>query len=385
MKVSACYIVKNEEKNLPVSIDSLKGAADEIVVVDTGSIDETVKIAERCGAKVFHFKWCNDFSAPRNFAIEQADGDWIIFLDADESFLYPKKVRAALEELIAEKTAADAFMLKMYNQIRSEDTVKDMLTAWSCRVFKNRKDLRYKGKIHENIAKDDGNLQLAYGDERLSLLHTGYKIDGIEGKNRRNLEMLLDEVIENGEQPGLWIYFVDCYYGLKDYEKTLYYAKLALDSQAQAVTGRSNIFHKAIEALRSMNGSLDEMLELAEQAIREFPKIPEFYGERGMILCGMGRLAEAKEALLQSVWYFEHPVDGQKVDRYFTRKTAAIIYSRIAEIYMIEGNIELAAEYFDKAISADGNNADILAARNRFLHQALARMMQDTEQGGGEK
>jgi Tfp pilus assembly protein PilF len=70
------------------------------------------------------------------------------------------------------------------------------------------------------------------------------------------------------------------------------------------------------------------------------------------------------------------------MDRYFTRKTAAIVCSRIAEIFMIEGNLEQAAEYFDKAISADGNNADILEARNRFLHQALAKMMKDTEQGG---
>lgn len=384
MKISACYIVKNEEKNLPVSVESLKDAVDEIIVVDTGSTDNTVKIAEHCGAKVFRFEWCNDFSAPRNFAIEQAKGDWIIFLDADESFINPEQVRRTLEELIAEEPGADGIMVVRYNQIQDE-AADDMISDWCCRIFRKTKDLRYNGRIHENIAKDGAELRLAYGDERLSLLHTGYKIEGIDNKNQRNLELLLEEVKENGEQPGLWIYFVDCYYGLKDYEKTLHYAKLALDSPAQAVTGRSNIFHKAIEALRSMNGSLDEMLELAEQAIMEFPKIPEFYGERGMILCGMGCLSEAKEALLQSVWYFEHPVDGQKVDRYFTRKTAAIVYSRIAEIYMIEGNIELAAEYFDKAISADGNNVDILEARNRFLHQALARMMQDTEQGGGEK
>ena len=98
IKISACYIVKNEENNLKRSIDSLINAVDEIIVVDTGSTDRTIEIAESYNAKIFNYVWNDDFSTPRNLAIDNSNGDWIIFLDADEFFINPKKVRQAIEK-----------------------------------------------------------------------------------------------------------------------------------------------------------------------------------------------------------------------------------------------------------------------------------------------
>ena len=86
MKLSACVIVKNEEKNLPQWLSSMAQLADEMIVVDTGSEDNTKSLAHQAGAKVFDFTWVDDFAAAKNFAIEQATGDWILFLDADEYF-----------------------------------------------------------------------------------------------------------------------------------------------------------------------------------------------------------------------------------------------------------------------------------------------------------
>ena len=75
LRISACYIVKNEAARLSRSLASLTGAVDEIVVVDSGSTDDTVKIAEEYGALVFQFPWCDDFSAARNFSLSKATGD----------------------------------------------------------------------------------------------------------------------------------------------------------------------------------------------------------------------------------------------------------------------------------------------------------------------
>ena len=86
MKISACVITKNEEKNIGKWLQEMSAIADEMIVVDTGSTDNTVNMAKRAGAKVYHFKWINDFAAAKNHAIEQATGDWILFLDADEYF-----------------------------------------------------------------------------------------------------------------------------------------------------------------------------------------------------------------------------------------------------------------------------------------------------------
>ena len=75
VRLSQCMIVKNEEKNIEKALSWAKGTAFEQIVVDTGSTDRTVELAEKMGAKVYHFEWINDFSAAKNFAIEQASGD----------------------------------------------------------------------------------------------------------------------------------------------------------------------------------------------------------------------------------------------------------------------------------------------------------------------
>ena len=78
MRISACYIVKNEAARLSRSLASLSGAVDEIVVVDSGSTDDTVRIAEEFGAQVFQSPWRDDFSAARNVSLSKATGDWIL-------------------------------------------------------------------------------------------------------------------------------------------------------------------------------------------------------------------------------------------------------------------------------------------------------------------
>ena len=98
MKISACYIVKNEAAVLARSIESLQGNVDELLVVDTGSTDDTVALARRYGARVLQYIWQDDFAEARNFAIDQAEGDWIVFPDADEYFADVKPLRPLLAE-----------------------------------------------------------------------------------------------------------------------------------------------------------------------------------------------------------------------------------------------------------------------------------------------
>ena len=84
IRISQCMIVKNEEKNIEKALTWGKDLMWEQIVVDTGSTDKTVEIAAKLGAKIYHFPWVDDFAAAKNYAIEQALGDWIAFLDADE-------------------------------------------------------------------------------------------------------------------------------------------------------------------------------------------------------------------------------------------------------------------------------------------------------------
>src|ERR1700733_16056287 len=84
--LSVCMIVKNEERNLALCLDSVQGLAGELIVVDTGSTDETPRIAAGYGAEVIPFDFTVvDFAAARNRAIASAHGRWILMLDADET------------------------------------------------------------------------------------------------------------------------------------------------------------------------------------------------------------------------------------------------------------------------------------------------------------
>ena len=139
IRLSQCMIVKDEEQNIQRELSWGKGIVCEQIVVDTGSTDRTVEIAEELGAKVFHFTWNNDFSAAKNFAIEQAGGNWIAFLDADEYFSDEdaEKILPLLQQI--EK---DFPLALRPHTIRSllvnlDDAGKCMATGVQDRIFRN--------------------------------------------------------------------------------------------------------------------------------------------------------------------------------------------------------------------------------------------------------
>src|SRR5438552_2548557 len=82
--LTAAMIARDEERHLPACLASLADVVDEVVLVDTGSVDRTVEIARAHGATVLHHSWSDDFSAPRNLGLDNARGRWILYIDADE-------------------------------------------------------------------------------------------------------------------------------------------------------------------------------------------------------------------------------------------------------------------------------------------------------------
>ena len=101
VRISQCMIVKDEENNIKKALSWGKGIVCEQIVVDTGSRDRTVQIAESMGARVYHYTWTDDFAAAKNYAISKAKGEWIAFLDADETWAPgdEKKLLKILEQL----------------------------------------------------------------------------------------------------------------------------------------------------------------------------------------------------------------------------------------------------------------------------------------------
>ena len=146
--VSLCMIVKNEEKTLPRCLESVKGVFDEIVIADTGSTDGTVKAAEKYTDKVCFFKWCNDFSAARNFAFSKASCDYIMWLDADDVILPGDR-----EKLLALKDSLtgreDVVMMPYHTALD-----KNGMPAYSFyreRIMRRACGFKWRGRVHEAV------------------------------------------------------------------------------------------------------------------------------------------------------------------------------------------------------------------------------------------
>jgi len=182
-------IVKNEEKHLRECLDSVKGIVDEIVLVDTGSTDKTLNIAQEYGAKIFHFNWINDFAAARNYSLVHSKGDWILYLDADERIT--KNSINELKKITFTKKKAAFFCL-----VSSIDEVNDRPSLMSyVRLFPNDKKISFEGAVHEQIEPSLRRNHFEIHNSGIEILHVGYNLDKerLNLKAKRNLEILLHE------------------------------------------------------------------------------------------------------------------------------------------------------------------------------------------------
>jgi tetratricopeptide (TPR) repeat protein len=143
--ISLCMIVKDEEEMLPAALASARATVDEIIIVDTGSTDRTVALAESAGARVYHHPWEHDFSKARNQSLSYATGDWVLILDADERLTASS---APLVRKLAQTCLQEAISFSVYNVDLDSDHVSFLP---SVRMFRNRRGYAYKGIVHNQI------------------------------------------------------------------------------------------------------------------------------------------------------------------------------------------------------------------------------------------
>lgn len=186
--LSLCLIVRDEEEQLPACLEAAAPAADEIVVVDTGSTDATVAIAEAAGARVLRRPWTDSFAAARNAALDAATGEWVLFLDADEHLEAPAD---AVRALLA-RSWREAFLLPT-TSVTGDGTTSMLHPA--LRLWRNRSAYRFGGRVHERLGGLPVDLPERTELVDLPLVHHGYldRIVADRGKIERNLELLAAE------------------------------------------------------------------------------------------------------------------------------------------------------------------------------------------------
>jgi tetratricopeptide (TPR) repeat protein len=202
LTLSLCMIVRDEEEMLPRCLAAARDAVDEIVVVDTGSTDATVEIARSFGARVLEREWTGSFADARNASFDAARGDWLLYLDADEVLLAED---APLLRELTGRTWREAFYL-VETHHTGELGDGTAVTHNALRLFRNRPEYRFEGRIHEQVAQ-----RLPSGQPerieptRVRIDHYGYlgAVRDRREKSRRNIELLRRQLQESQPTPFL--------------------------------------------------------------------------------------------------------------------------------------------------------------------------------------
>lgn len=281
-RLTACLIVRDEEVNLPRALNSLRGVADEVIVVDTGSTDRTREIAAESGAKVFEQEWQGDFSLARNCAMDKASGEWILILDADEEVAAGQG--ELFKELLVDQDHA-GFFANIENIPQERPGAPPSFVSPSIRMFRNHPDHRYKGAVHEQIqiSRDSQGGKVAFTDLRLR--HYGYSEDLTVQADRRNRNIeLLSKAAAADPDDAYTLYCLgNEYMAGGDFDK----AASALGRALELLPEEEQVYAPSVPRNLALclrqSGRPDKALEVLAETQRRYPRFTDLVYLEGVI------------------------------------------------------------------------------------------------------
>lgn len=334
--VSVCMIVKNEERTLLRCLESLVGVHDELIIVDTGSRDQTVEIAKDFGARVEPFEWADDFAAARNHACSYASGEWIFMVDGDE-FLSPKGSGTRLVGLLERvPDRIDKLLIEQRTVFEGESIVSVMVD----RIYRNRPDLRWKYRIHEVIETPKERTAMTNdvylrhepaakrrGDMRVS-----------EEREAMYLRALALDIEEHANDPRPSFYLASTLYGAGRYEEARDAYERYFDlSEGQEPARRAVAFRDA----SIVAGALDDSLRRRSLLFQSM----ESDWRSGETYVALADLALEHENRSEAIHWLtvaaacEPSVSETHISSAARRET---VWSRLATIYREVGDLEQA-------------------------------------------
>jgi glycosyltransferase involved in cell wall biosynthesis len=219
-QISLCMIVKDEEKILENFLAPIKDLVDEIIIIDTGSLDKTKEIAKKFTDKVYEFKWQNDFSKARNFSISKATKEWILVLDPDEKI--EKEDIIKLKEILTQQKSLtinkggrvgpiippkESKVPTLGFRLIQKTYYKNKIISIRgiTRVFKNNKKIKFIYPIHETVREPIKNLKAKIGRTGIVIKHypklnkekQKYYLKLLKTKKKNFPDSSVDKEIEN--------------------------------------------------------------------------------------------------------------------------------------------------------------------------------------------
>jgi len=348
-------IVKNEAHCLADCLDSVRAIANEIVIADTGSTDDTVAIAQRYGASIIHIQWRNDFAWARNQALAAATGDWLLHMDADE-VLDPAGAQR-IRELLDADDGSDAIELTLANYcndtrawrwqaVASDDPMARGYAGYIgvplLRLFRNHRGFEYREPVHENITESVIERGGVIRSEPIIIHHYGYG-DSARSKDKTRIyhEIAQRKVHERPHDPKAWLDLAETAFGCGDAQLTETACCKAIE--LAPLDAGSNMM---LANLLLNRGDLDEAHAILERLEQTGNDLPHIGTALGAIAYKQGRLDEAR-AQLERVLE-QHP-----------RSIQAMLY--LARVHDISGHPDQARQCLQRACNIAPNLAELRA------------------------
>jgi glycosyltransferase involved in cell wall biosynthesis len=303
-RISLAMIVKDEEEMLPRCLEAIHDVVDEMIIVDTGSTDRTVEIAESYGATVLHHEWTGDFSEARNISLDAATGDWFLYLDADEVLVREDAER--LREL-AGHVWREAFFLTETNFTGDVDD-GTAVNHNTLRLFRNRPEYRFEGRIHEQLAHClPSGMPERIEQPSVRIEHYGYlgAVRDAKEKSRRNIELLERQQAEGEMSPFLCFNLGSEYAAAGDAEGALKqfqasWDMLSHDSEMSSYGFVPSLTNRLVKALRT-NERYDEAVARAKEGLEIFPGFTDLLLEQAHCAREQGDLDGAAEIVKRCI------------------------------------------------------------------------------------
>lgn len=354
MTLSVCMIVKDEEQTLARCLSCVGSFADEIIVVDTGSTDDTVKIARSFTDKVFFFEWCDDFSAARNFSFSEAAGDLVMWLDADD-VITPENAQKIVR--LKENGAFDVAFLK-YAAAFDGDT--PTFVYYRERIFRRSLNLQWQGFVHEAIAPVG---ECVYSDA--CIYHKKVKC----GDPKRNL-LIYQSRISAGFKLDERAKF---YYGRELFFNNMLTESIAVLSDFLKGGGWSE---NKLEACRTLCRAYKK-LGRENEAVSALLQAFLYDCPRAEDCCELAEYFEGKNQIDAAIYWYEralHSKESAENGGFLNIDFLAFVPAiRLCVLYARLGEYSLAEKYNELAGKAKPDNASYLHNKRYFQTKLTER------------
>jgi tetratricopeptide (TPR) repeat protein len=301
-------IARNEARCIARCLDSVAPWVDQMIVLDTGSTDQTINIARQCGAEVYHFEWCDDFSAARNAALDHSRADWNLVLDADEWLMAGGPSLRTIAEQEAPFTDQNFVGAVLIESAFDNNQRREEASSWLTRLLP--KGVRFEGSVHEQPIHQQPRKLID-----LLIGHDGYEPQQLEKKKGRNHALLERALKAHPDDPYLhYQYGKECEVARLFVEAVKHY-RLALKQADPALAWHHDLVVRMLFCLK-MTGQFEEGMLLAQTMEAHYKSSPDFYFVLGDLLLDMA-LSHPQQAaqslhLIEDCWLTclklgEHP------------------------------------------------------------------------------